>query len=246
MAHSRLPAWSEFIENVLWILRVAAEELRRPENWDAFKQKKGALGVPRLRKHRKIVERIPIEDAITSELGHFIRHIRRSLPTGHFLRLNEVEFHVEDLVKSDNRAGRHSRKVDFFICAASGIDEPEFAIEAKPLIDEADIKGRYLGEDGIGCFFTTDSPYTKSLLGGMLAYTMNGDGHSWFTKVRAAISAYQPAAIDLADVIVAGKAASLICSRHERTALGLDPIAILHLEMISEPEAQSDDTSAHD
>ena len=76
--------WSEFVEHVLTILRAAADGLRRPKNWDAFKQKRGALRVPRLRKRRKVIERIPVEDAITSELAHFIRHIRRSLPAGHF------------------------------------------------------------------------------------------------------------------------------------------------------------------
>ena len=234
--------WSEFVEHVLTILRTAAETLRRSENWKAFKQKRGALGVPHTRKRQKVIERIPIEDAITSELAHFIRHIRRSLPTGHFLRLNEVEFHAEDLVQSEIRAGRHSRKVDFFVYAASGIDEPEFAIEAKPLVHEADIVGRYLAEEGIGCFLTADSPYTRRSLGGMLAYTLNGAGRSWRTEVRAAISEYVPAAIQLADILVAGEPELLICSRHERSALGLDPIAILHLEMIFEPDIQQDST----
>lgn len=130
--------WSEFIENVFAILRAAAQELRQSDNWDAFKQKKGALGKSRSRKRRGVVERIPIEDAITSELGIFARQLRRSLPAGHFLRTNEVEFHVEDLVPSETRAGRHSRKVDFFICAACGPDGPEIAIEAKPLLTEGD------------------------------------------------------------------------------------------------------------
>jgi hypothetical protein len=228
--------WSEFIEHVLAILRTAAEELRRPENWDAFKQKRGALGMPRTRKRRKVVERMPIEDAITSELAHFIRRIRRSLPVAHFLRLNEVEFHAEDLVQSESRAGRHSRRVDFFVCAVSGIDEPEFAIEAKPLLSKADIMRRYLADEGMGCVFTTDSPYTRRPLGGMLAYTINGTGRSWRTEVRAAISAYVPAAIQLEDVLVAGEPEALICSRHDRSALSLDPIAILHLEMIFEPD----------
>ena len=41
-------------------------------------------------------------------------------------------------MQSETRAGRHSRKVDFFVYAASGIEEPEFAIEAKPLKSKAD------------------------------------------------------------------------------------------------------------
>lgn len=231
--------WSEFVEHVLAVLRTAADELRRPENWEAFKKKRGALGIPHRRKRQKTIERIPIEDAITSELAIFIRHIRRSLPADHFLRANEVEFHCEDLVPSDTRSGRHSRKVDFFVYAASGIGGPEFAIEAKPLLDQADITKRYLGEEGIGCFFTSDSPYTHSPLGGMLAYTINSTRRSWHTEVRAAVSAYVPVPMQIENVRMAGEPSPLICSRHQRSALSLEPIAILHLEMIFEPEVQA-------
>lgn len=235
--------WSEFIEHVLKVLRSAAKELSDPENWAAFKKKRGALGKPRARRRRDIAERIPIEDAITSELAHFIRHIRRKLPSGHFLRLNEVEFHVEDLVHSETRSGRHSRKVDFFVYAASGTDGPEFAIEAKPLLGQADIVGRYLAEEGMGCFFTSDSPYTRRPLAGMLAYSINGDRRSWRTEVRASLSAYVPAVIQLNDVRVAGETDPLICSRHERSSLSLGPIAILHLEMLFEPDVKNAETT---
>jgi hypothetical protein len=228
--------WAEFVVHVTAILRAAAAELRDPEKWAAFKLKRGALGAPRRRARRNVVERVPIEDAITSELGHIARQLRRTVPKGHFLRLNEVEFHVEDPVASPVRAGRHSRKIDFLICAATGIEEPQLPIEAKPLIVEADITRRYLAEEGIGCFFTTDSPYTCGPLGAMLAYTLNRDGRSWRAEIRAAISAYVPPILGVADALIRGDAEPTTFSRHERLALELDPIAILHFEMLFEPE----------
>ena len=228
--------WAEFVGHVMAMLKVAAAELRRPERWDAFKLKRGALGAPRRRARRKVVERMPIEDAITSELAHIVKQLRRALPKGHFLRLNEVEFHVESLVDSPTRAGRHSRKIDFLVYAASGVDEPELAIEAKPLISEADISGRYLAEEGIGCFFTTDSPYTAGPLGAMLAYSISGEGKSWKGEVRAAVSAYVPSPLETVDTLVAGEPEIITLSRHERLALQLEPIAILHLEMIFQPD----------
>jgi len=231
--------WAEFINHVTAILRVAAAELRDPERWAAFKLKRGALGAPKRRARRKVVERNPIEDAITSELAHIIRHLRRTVPEGHFLRLNEVEFHVEDLVASPTRAGRHSRKIDFLIYAATGIAEPELAIEAKPLVGKADIAGRYLAEEGIGCFFTTDSPYTQGPLGAMLAYTLNRNGRSWKAEIRTAVSASVPPVLGIDDALIPGEARPITFSRHERSALGLEPIAILHLEMLFEPEETS-------
>ncbi|MGH6814930.1 MAG: hypothetical protein ACREC6_04440, partial [Hyphomicrobiaceae bacterium] len=164
--------------------------------------------------------------------------IRCTLPLEHFLRLNEVQFYVEYPVHSESHAGRHSRKVDFFVRSVSGDDAPEFAIEAKPLVGETDIRRRYIAEEGIGCFLTPYSPYTYHPLAGMLAYTIDGTKRSWCKEVRAAVGAYAPAAIQLEDVVVAGESEPLLCSRHERSALRLDPIAILHLEMIFEPDTQ--------
>ncbi|HEX8700994.1 MAG TPA: hypothetical protein VF815_19265, partial [Myxococcaceae bacterium] len=39
--------WSNFVTHVLKRFRDAADELRQPDNWEKFKQKKGALGRPR-------------------------------------------------------------------------------------------------------------------------------------------------------------------------------------------------------
>lgn len=234
--------WAEFVVHVTEILQSAANQLRRPENWEAFKQKRGALGTPRIRARRKVVERLPIEDAITSELGHIVRHLRRTVPRDHFLRLNEVEFHVEALVPSPSRAGRHSRKIDFLVYAAVGIDEPELAIEAKPIVAAADITGRYLADEGIGCFFTTDSPYTQAPLGAMLAYTLNHDGHSWKAAIRAAVNSYVPRVLSVEDARVTSDTELITVSRHERESLGLAPIAILHFEMLFAPDEEALDS----
>ena len=230
--------WSAFVRHVLDVFQKAANDLRQPENWEEFKKKTGALGRPRARKRQKTLERMPIEDALTSELAHFVKRACLALSTGHFLRRNEVQFQPEALVHSNTRAGRHSRKVDFFVCAMTGADSPELAIEAKPLITQGDIAGRYLAEDGIGCFFTEDSPYTQGPLGAMLAYTISDKGRSWRAEVRAAISVYQPKALQLDDAMIEGTQESVTFSRHERQALRLEPIALLHLELIFAPDIQ--------
>ena len=164
--------WSEFLKHVLAIFRTAEAELRRPDNWDEFKKRRGALGKRYVRRRQKVTIRYPNEDAITTELGHIVQTLRRRLPHGHFLRANEVEFHVERPVRSASRAGRHSRKVDFFIFAASGISAPELAVEAKSVRTHSDITKRYLGNEGIGCFLESDSPYSRAPIGSMLAYSL--------------------------------------------------------------------------
>lgn len=183
------------------------------------------------------MERVPIEDALTAELGQITRHLRAALPSGHFLRLNEVAFETEHLLESETRTGRHSRKVDFFIYAQAGRAAPELAIEAKPILGAADVRGRYLAEEGIGCFFSTDTPYTQQALAGMLAYTVNIAGQSHRTEIRAAVSALAPVPLSLHDISLSAFGTdAVLCSRHERSALSLDPVAIVHLEMLFQPE----------
>ncbi|HEX8703959.1 MAG TPA: hypothetical protein VF815_34325, partial [Myxococcaceae bacterium] len=176
---------------------------------------------------------------LTSELAEFARSARRTdTKTKRFLRLNDVEFHCEYPVPSATHAGRHLRKVDFYVCSATGVGAPELAIEAKPLVTQEDIVGRYLAAEGLGNFLTKDPPYTQGPLGAMLAYTISDTGRSWRAEIRAALSVYQPTVLQLDDARVEGAPEPLTFSRHVRSALGLDPIAILHLEMIFASDIQ--------
>ena len=229
--------WSNFVQHVLAVFRSAAEELRRPENWEKFKRKQGALGAPRERKRQKAIVRAPIEDAITSELILYVRDAYRMIPPRHFLRENNVHFVAEHPVPSDIRAGRYSLKADFFVSMAASQNEPELTIEAKPLRSKADIKRLYLADKGIGCFLE-EEPYTDQPLGAMLSYTISDGGQSLRAEVRTALSAYQPKALHLADAMISGEPAPIPLSRHERRKPGLNPISILHLEMIFAPDIQ--------
>ena len=47
-----------------------------------------------------------------------------------------------------------------------------------------------------------------------------------------------PRAARFEDVELAGEPDLLICSYHARPALNLDPIAVLHLELIFEPDVE--------
>lgn len=231
----RAELWAEFVEHVLAVFRDACDLLQQDDNWRAFTQKRGALSRPRKSRRTQADESRPLEDALTSELAHFMRRIRRGAPQGHFLRLHEVTFQAEDLVSSTDRAGRHSKRIDFFVYCASGPDEPELAIEAKPLHSISDINNRYLAQEGIGCFFSADSPYSSGPLGGMLAYTVNAEKKSWRVEIRAAVVAYTPSPLSVDDLAVKGHPEVLTWSRHSRSDIGLDAIAMLHFEMIFAP-----------
>ncbi|MBZ9766163.1 hypothetical protein LB526_05255 [Mesorhizobium sp. CA6] len=228
--------WARFVGEAVAILEHAAAELRQTESWEAFGQKRGALSKPRTRKRATVVVRVPLEDAITAELGHIARRLRAALPSGHFLRLQEAAFETEHLVESSARTGRYSRKVDFFIYAQVGDSPPELAIEAKPLLANTDIAGRYLADEGIGCFFSADSVYTQQTVAAMLAYTINEGARPHYGEIRTAIAGFVPKPLAVQPVTLPPTTVQVLCSRHDRSTLQLDPVAIIHLEMLFAPE----------
>lgn len=228
--------WARFVEQVVSVFDQAASDLRKTSKWNEFKKKKGSLGKKRKCKDSTDLIQIPIEDALTSELGHIIRNIRRNLPQGHFLRKNEVTFDFESLVESNERAGRHSRRADFYIYAASGPNDPEIAIEAKPLVDGDDINDRYLAEDGIGCFLTDDSPYVVGPLGGMLAYTMNEDQKPFRDAIKTSVSDMQPGLLNVGDLMLSTQEAQTFYSQHSCRSSDSGKIVILHFELLFQTE----------
>jgi hypothetical protein len=222
--------WSRFVEATVQILDEAGDILRQPDAWLAYIAKRGAISTPK-RKGKTKVERVPIEDGITAELGHIARRLRRAVGLDDFLRQQEVVFETEYLVESSNRTGRYSRKVDFFVYSQLGSNAPQFALEAKPLRSVADIGGRYLAEEGIGCFFTTDSVYTTQPIAGMIAYTTNEGSVSHLDDIMSEIEGLDRQ-VPVKRFAIPPKPIVLLLSGHDRIALSLPSIAIVHFEML--------------
>lgn len=220
--------WAEFMRHVLQIYRQAAQELLQPSNWSRFKKKMGALGKPKKHGDHAFVQ-VPIEDAITSEIGQLADQLRKNLPSNHFLRRHDVKLEYEVLIPSEIRAGRYSKKADFKACSQHP-NAPEVAIEAKPLVTRDDVRSKYLSSEGIGCFFLADSAYTKGPLGAMLAYSMSTDGTSMRDAVAEALFDYRPKPLSIRHVAIRGHG-NVDCSHHDRAPWDLMPITILHLEM---------------
>lgn len=218
--------WANFVRHTFQVYWEATDLLLTTENWKEFKAKRGAIGKPK-KLHGKLVS-VPIEDSITSEIGYLADQLRIRLPDKHFLRVHEVKFDFEAFIHSKNQTGRYSRKVDFRVCAQTGIDAPMIAIEAKPLTKQSDIGSRYLEEEGIGCFFSAESPYTPGPLGAMFAYTVSDLNNSMRDELHSAMSAYLPKPTAINKVtFVNGE--WVTCTSHSRDHDML-PIVILHVE----------------
>jgi hypothetical protein len=218
--------WAHFIETAFAALRRAHIQLTKEENWNSFRQKVGATSI-----NKKDGSVIPAEESLTAELCDFLDNIRKSAGPDDAMRSLEITFQAEKLIKSPKRAGKHRRKVDIFIGSNIGGGAPELAIEAKLLLNEKHIETRYLGEDGIGCFTTIDSPYTHGPIAAMLAYVISMGEQHWLDRIRKALELPPLIAEACEHAVVEGETLPTLCSRLQRTELGLESILILHMIM---------------
>ena len=97
-------------------------------------------------------------------------------------------------------------------------------MEAKPLRTPADLTGRYLGAEGLGCFTDRDPPYSTDLAAGMVGYAFR-DAPTWLGRLASALPT-NTMATQIADVILTG-GRNAVASDHPRAG-GLNPVTVIH------------------
>lgn len=218
--------WAHFVDTAFMALRRAHSMLTEADNWSAFQSKAGALA-----KRKMAGSAVPTEHGLTSELGDFLDVLRKSSGPDDSMRVLEMTFQVERPIRSSTRAGNHRRRADIVVGSNLSDTAPELAIEAKLLLDDDDIQGKYLSGDGLGCFLTTDSPYTRAFLGAMLAYVVSQNELLWRDKIQKALEAPPSVAEVCEHLLVEGEQVPTLCSRMPRAESGLCSILILHIMM---------------
>ncbi|MEX0694349.1 MAG: hypothetical protein WD075_07900 [Rhodospirillales bacterium] len=152
--------WSSFL--TLWsvILGNAYNQLSSNSNWAAFK---------------KPISGKPHENDITVGLYHIIEELVDKANIDDPIR--DFEIKTEAPIKDANRRGSKSRRTDFKVKRRYPASiSNHLSVEAKRILTKSDIKAKYLGAEGLGCFLTKDSPYTKGPIGMLLAYTFTTTG----------------------------------------------------------------------
>ena len=103
---------------------------------------------------------------------------------------------------------RYSDTPDLTVESLLSENAPSIVFEAKPLYVKGDVKNRYLGESGIGCFLREKEPYTKEKIAGMIAYTYTNSSDFWNNEINslsAGMSNYlNSALIEQTDTLVTG------------------------------------------
>ncbi len=100
-----------------------------------------------------------------------------------------------------------------------------FVIEAKPLRIPSDMSGRYLGNEGIGCFLERNPPYSRHVVVGMLGYAMK-DHSKWASLLTSHIASTGTTSGITVLSLDNGKTCQV--SEHERKNLDLPLVTVTH------------------
>lgn len=66
-------------------------------------------------------------------------------------------------------------------------NELDLRIEAKTVLNDAEVKAEYLSKRGLRRFDDSSNPYTVQPYGGMIAYVVDSDAATWTTTLGAAV-----------------------------------------------------------
>ncbi|MFC1672738.1 hypothetical protein ACFL12_01175 [Pseudomonadota bacterium] len=134
---------------------------------------------------------------------------------------------TEDPVPDRNRRGSKSRRADFKVERRyPGVSSNHLAVEAKRILVKNDITTKYLGEEGLGCFLTKDSPYCSGPVGILLAYTFDATAELTEEIITSITNASQDDEIGLR-LELKDHAYIALC-KHNRKSLSLPPIVLMH------------------
>jgi hypothetical protein len=204
--------WASFVDLAMKLTRLGEERLKQPANW-------GSLLA-------KVSGDSPDEDDISVELYHSIDAIKDEASLAS--EFHRIEVKRDAPVFDEGRTGKRSRRMDFRVKEWLGAGRhTTLAVEAKLLRRISDVGAHYLGNEGIRCFVTTDSPYTSAPVGMMFAYFLSGERDTWLGAIDREI-----ARSDLDARIIGG----VRSKRHSvdlhsvlpRRDLGWTPISVLH------------------
>ncbi len=209
--------WAAFITTVINALREAETVLKETDSWTELL--------------RKIAPKIrPTEPDLNVEIYRKIKGIKKNAQLDNPIR--DIEFESEPPYDDPNRTGIRSRKPDFLATRYFEVGFAlQFAIEAKRLLKKTEIDSAYLSEEGIGCFISNDSPYTRAPIAAMLAYFFDHTEEYWRESIVEALLISPLPVSKSHELKFVGEKKLTHCSDLRRTNLDLPDITVLHLSM---------------
>ncbi|PCH51180.1 MAG: hypothetical protein COC17_02755 [Hyphomicrobiales bacterium] len=198
--------WCDFISDSFDLIDDGHALLCSPNEWSSFL--KGCHSDS------------PTEPEITSGLGDRMKKLQADAPMDSDRDRLQVGYEVATM--GDESHGIRKTKADFEIRRKFEAGySAAFVIEAKPLRTPADMKTRYLGGEGIGCFLDRNPPYSRDKIVGMMGYAFK-DHAKWLPLLTSNIASKGLANIRLPS----GRKCQV--SEHERKALSLPLVTVTH------------------
>ena len=173
--------WSAFLANAIGGLREASEQLHvRKAQYEAsdgwFRSERTD---------------IPHENSVSVALAELFEFIRASQAiTGSGVQsidLRHISVALEKRRKHDSGIGRKSNPTDYALVLLED-RELDLRIEAKTILNDAEVRDEYLSRRGLLRFDDNRNPYTVERFGGMVAYVVDSDAKSWARRIARAVA----------------------------------------------------------
>jgi hypothetical protein len=174
--------WMAFLANAIGGLRQAAVELRgRKADYESKRDwfRKAKTGIPR-------------ENSVSQALKQLFDIIRAEQQISGSgvqpIDLRHIRIECELPRPFDPGISDEANPTDFSLVLMKN-NELDFRIEAKTILNDAEVKRHYLSADGLLRFDDNSNPYTIQPFGGMIAYVVDSDAKTWTGKIGSAVAA---------------------------------------------------------
>jgi hypothetical protein len=175
--------WMTFLGNAIGGLHQAAAELRARKA--DFESKRDWFR--RGRKHGAIPRENSVSQAL-KQLFDLIRAEQQVSGTGtQAVDLRHIRIECELPRPLDPGISDEAKPTDLSIVLTKD-NELDFRIEAKTVLNDAELRSEYLGPRGLQRFDDNSNPYTIQPFGGMVAYVVDDDANAWNVKIGQAIA----------------------------------------------------------
>lgn len=176
----RKEEWLAFIENAIGGLRLAAVKMRQDkERFEAYKDW-----------FRQTATDIPRENSVSQALKQVFDEIRTeqqiSLSGAQAVDLRHIRIECERPRPFDVGISDAANPTDLSLVLMKD-NELDLRIEAKTVLNSAEVRSEYLGKRGLLRFDDNSNPYTVQPYGGMLAYVVDSDAATWTITLGAAV-----------------------------------------------------------
>jgi hypothetical protein len=174
--------WMTFLGSAIGGLREAAKQLRiRKIEFEAKKDwfRKRNSGIPR-------------ENSVSRALAELFALLRSQQAISgsgvQAIDLRHISIECERPRARDPGISDESNPTDFSLVLLKD-NELDLRIEAKTILNAAEIQSQYLSERGLLRFDDETNPYTIQPFGGMVAYVVDSDAKTWAEKIGTKVAA---------------------------------------------------------